>query len=173
MDGLHLGGLKVSDLLLGGVRLGTEDSDLSIFLGLEGLQLEAHVGLLDLATFGSGLDFEFSADRESDLGVLFGTGGVDLAVEGGNETEGSFGLGGVHELDFSGGLGRLEVAGDLGLDLNLGLALGGNNGGLHKLVDEGKTRGGRESQSEGLLVEHLLEAEVLTLAHLLQHVLKV
>jgi len=173
LDGLHLNGLKVSDLLLGGVRLGSEDGDLGIFLGLEGLQLEAHVGLLDLATFRSGLDFELGADGEGELSVLLKTSSVGLAVEGGNETEGGFGLGRVHELDLSRGLGRLEVAGDLGLDFSLDLALSGNDGGPHKLVHEGKTGSGWEGQGEGFLVVHLLEVEVLAVSHLLEHVLEI
>jgi len=172
VDGLDLRSLELSDLLLGGEGLGAEKGDLGIFLGLEGLQLEAHVALLDFAALTRSVDFELSADGESELDILFGTSGVDLSVEGCDETKDGFGLGGVHELDVSGGLGGLPFLGDFGLDLNLSLALGGDDGGLHELVDERKTGSGREGQSKTLPVVHLLEVEVLALAHLLEHVLK-
>ncbi|KAK3917677.1 hypothetical protein KUF71_007154 [Frankliniella fusca] len=161
LDGLLVNGAQVQDVVLGGVGAGSSQENLGFLVGLDGLQLDADLSVLEV-------EVHVGADGQIDLQVLVKTSDKAVVVEGGDETHLGLELSGVQELDVSGSvdsLGDADVVlgavGDVGLGADASLTTDGQQRGGLQLVHEGQTHGGGEAHGDGQLVVQLGVVEVL------------
>ncbi|KAK3912472.1 ATP-dependent DNA helicase, partial [Frankliniella fusca] len=173
LDGLLVDGGQVQDVVLGGVGLARDLSDLEVLVGVDGLQLDAHLSVLQVQV-------DVGADGQVHEHVLVETGDVTLVVKGSDETDLGLSAGGVSEVNVSGGVdgvGDLDsilgAVGHVGLGADASLTTDGDQSGGLQGVDEGQTHGGGEAHGQGVAVVQLGVVEVLARAESVSGVLQV